>query len=162
LPGCKGKSNYNNDYRWYKGNTHTYTTVSDGDVSPGEVISWYHDHGYNFLLISDHNMYLRTDTIKLPKNHRKDFILTPDEEITDKKYVHTTAMNCKGYVSFSGDEGYSRDHANANLSVSQIIQPHVNGIDKKGGMCILNHPNYKTGIQVNDILQVKGLTHIEI
>lgn len=143
VAACIGKHNYNDGYEWYKGNTHTHTTVLDGDESPGKVIAWYHDHGYNFLLISDHNIHLKSDTIALPVNHRKDFILLPAEEITDKRYVHTTAMNCNDYVPFSGDKEYAKDPVTADQSVSQLIQQHVDGVVEKGGICILNHISKK-------------------
>ena len=41
--------------RWFKGNTHTHTVNSDGDSTPDEVVRWYREHGYNFLVLSDHN-----------------------------------------------------------------------------------------------------------
>ncbi len=41
--------------RWYKGNTHTHTLNSDGDSTPDEVARWYREHGYQFLVLSDHN-----------------------------------------------------------------------------------------------------------
>ena len=41
--------------KWYKGNIHTHTTESDGDASPERVVSWYRRHGYDFLVLSDHN-----------------------------------------------------------------------------------------------------------
>src|SRR5262245_35808890 len=41
--------------RWYKGNTHTHTVNSDGDSTPVEVVRWYREHDYNFLVLSDHN-----------------------------------------------------------------------------------------------------------
>ena len=40
--------------KYYKGNTHTHTTRSDGERSPEEVMRLYRDHGYDFLVISDH------------------------------------------------------------------------------------------------------------
>ena len=43
--------------RWYKGNTHTHTTESDGDSPPEYVARWYRDHGYDFLVLSDHNVF---------------------------------------------------------------------------------------------------------
>lgn len=43
--------------RWFKGNTHTHTTMSDGDSSPEEVARWYKSHGYQFLVLSDHNTF---------------------------------------------------------------------------------------------------------
>ena len=41
--------------RWYKGNIHTHTTESDGDADPEKVVGWYRRHGYDFLVLSDHN-----------------------------------------------------------------------------------------------------------
>lgn len=40
---------------WWKGNTHTHSWWSDGDRPPEAVSQWYRDHGYNFLVLSDHN-----------------------------------------------------------------------------------------------------------
>ena len=47
--------------RWFKGNTHTHTVNSDGDSTPDEVVRWYREHGYNFLVLTDHN-YLTAST----------------------------------------------------------------------------------------------------
>lgn len=49
-----------NDYRageprWWKGNTHTHTWWSDGDSPPENAAAWYREHGYQFLVLSDHN-----------------------------------------------------------------------------------------------------------
>jgi hypothetical protein len=41
--------------QWYRGNTHTHTWWSDGDSAPEMVVKWYKDHGYHFLVLSDHN-----------------------------------------------------------------------------------------------------------
>ncbi len=37
-----------------KGNLHTHTTFSDGQLSVAEVVARYHDLGYGFLAITDH------------------------------------------------------------------------------------------------------------
>ena len=42
--------------RWWKGNTHTHTWWSDGDSPPEIVSAWYREHGYDFLVLSDHNI----------------------------------------------------------------------------------------------------------
>jgi len=42
--------------RWFKGNTHTHTLWSDGDAAPEVVADWYRSHGYQFLVLSDHNV----------------------------------------------------------------------------------------------------------
>lgn len=43
--------------RWYKGNTHTHTLWSDGDAAPEAAADWYKSHGYQFLVLSDHNLF---------------------------------------------------------------------------------------------------------
>lgn len=40
--------------RWYKGNLHTHTTVSDGKYTPEEAIALYRGNGYDFLALTDH------------------------------------------------------------------------------------------------------------
>lgn len=42
--------------RWYRGNTHTHTLWSDGDAAPEAAVDWYAANGYDFLVISDHNI----------------------------------------------------------------------------------------------------------
>ena len=66
---------------WYKGNTHCHTTNSDGDLPPRQVVRWYHDHGYNFIVITDHNIL--TDPRYLDTDDRDDFILIPGVEVSD-------------------------------------------------------------------------------
>ncbi len=42
--------------RWWKGNLHTHSLWSDGDDYPEMIASWYKEHGYHFLALSDHNI----------------------------------------------------------------------------------------------------------
>ncbi|MEE4279563.1 MAG: hypothetical protein V2I82_13935 [Halieaceae bacterium] len=44
---------------WWRGNTHTHSWWSDGDAPPELVAEWYKQHGYHFLVISDHNVMQR-------------------------------------------------------------------------------------------------------
>ncbi len=46
---------------WYRGNTHSHTSESDGDSPPEQVTRWYRDHDYNFLVLSDHNVFTDPD-----------------------------------------------------------------------------------------------------
>ena len=43
--------------QWYKGNTHTHTLWSDGNAAPETVAAWYKDKGYDFLCLSEHNIF---------------------------------------------------------------------------------------------------------
>ena len=59
---------FSNEGRFYKGNLHTHSTNSDGNLSPREVCKKYKDEGYDFLCISDHFVgkfnYPITDTFQ--------------------------------------------------------------------------------------------------
>jgi hypothetical protein len=52
LSSCKTKS------LWLRGNMHTHTFWSDGDDFPENVTKWYKENGYNFLVLTDHNVIL--------------------------------------------------------------------------------------------------------
>lgn len=160
--------------KWFKGNTHCHSIVSDGDSAPFKVVKAYHDHGYNFLLLTDHNFLVDHDTILKPENLRKDFIMIPGEEITDKKSVHTTAFNISEYVPFYNDKNEAKSHDErireiyaalktpTDLTKSDLLQLHVDGTIKAGGIPFINHPNFGDGLQVDDILPVENLHHMEI
>ena len=54
---------------WYRGNMHTHSLWSDGDDYPEMIATWYRDHGYQFLVFTDHNtLHNRERWIDVEKN----------------------------------------------------------------------------------------------
>lgn len=43
--------------KFYKGNFHCHTTISDGKLSPEETVRAYKAKGYDFMALTDHNIY---------------------------------------------------------------------------------------------------------
>ncbi|HXX94072.1 MAG TPA: hypothetical protein VEN81_10585, partial [Planctomycetota bacterium] len=62
---------------WFRGNTHTHTLWSDGDGAPEAVVAWYKEHGYQFLVLSDHNILAEGDKW-VPVLDEKGARLTPE------------------------------------------------------------------------------------
>ena len=54
--GCDSPAEVTGNIQWWKGNTHTHTLWSDGNAAPEKVSAWYRNHGYHFLVLSDHNV----------------------------------------------------------------------------------------------------------
>ena len=55
--------------RWLKGNMHTHSLWSDGDNYPEMIAAWYREHGYQFLVYTDHNTLLQNERwIDIDKN----------------------------------------------------------------------------------------------
>lgn len=51
--------------RWWRGNTHSHSLWSDGNAAPEWIVDWYREHGYSFLVLSDHNI-LATEPMWFP------------------------------------------------------------------------------------------------
>ena len=151
---------------WYKGNTHTHSTYSDGDTDVRKIIQWYHDNGYNFLFLTDHNYPLSVDSLKVPGANRPDFIWIAGNELSDYFSIHTSALFTTGVIptgNYLKDEGVSNADFLAMPNVrAGILANHVKRTLAAGGIPILNHPNFSVGIQIADILPVKELKHIEL
>ena len=155
---------------WYKGNTHTHSTYSDGDTDVKEVIKWYHDNHYHFLFVTDHNFPLNPDSINLGFEKRQDFILIPGNEVTDDQVIHTSALNTTTLLPTISN--YRKKLNNGEISEAEfqslpdtrtgILAMHVKEILDAGGLPALNHPNFVSGVQVADILPVQQLKHIEL
>lgn len=145
--GCSSKT-------WYKGNAHTLL-CGHADTSPEAVTKWYHERGYNFLCLSEHNQFIDPATVKMPDGKRDDFILIPGEEITGGMMAHTTALNINGLVDprLQQPEGASK---------TRVIQAHVHGTEQQNGRAILNHPNFHYMHEASDIRPVEGLHMFEL
>ena len=53
----KQQQAFSGNERMLKGGLHCHTTRSDGQGTPEEVIRRHHEHGYDFLAITDHRNY---------------------------------------------------------------------------------------------------------
>lgn len=143
---------FGQEYQWYKGNTHTHTTNSDGDETPRRVVRWYLDHGYNFLVISDHD-YL-TDIKYLDTDNNDDFILIPGEEVTDRaegKPVHLNAIGLKQLV-----------RPQHGKTILETLQNDIDAINAAGGTAQINHPNWRYAFNDTALSRVKNCPLVEI
>jgi len=136
--------------QWFKGNTHCHTKLcGHADSMPEVVAQWYHDRGYNFLILSEHNKFIDPKTVKLKGEIRKDFLLVPGEEVTGP--THSTAMNVTRLVPW---EYKNKDR-------TKVMQWQVDETKKAGGVTILNHPNAPI-LRPAEILPVKDLYMFEL
>src|SRR5688572_14587857 len=86
---------------WFKGNTHTHTLNSDGDSSPDEVVKWYREHGYNFVVITDHEFITPVDTLNASHGKDGQFAVFSGQEVTDRfggKPYHVNGLGLQRIV----------------------------------------------------------------
>src|SRR6186997_3638246 len=70
--------------RYFKGNLHTHTLNSDGDSTPDDVVRWYREHGYAFLVLTDHNFLTSVDGLNALHGADQRFLVVKGEEVTDQ------------------------------------------------------------------------------
>lgn len=79
--------------RWWKGNLHTHSLWSDGDGYPEMIADWYKEHGYNFLMLSDHNTLQMGDRWLVATNKGGGDVLKRYVERFGKDWVQQRTRN---------------------------------------------------------------------
>ncbi len=140
--------------RWYKGNTHTHTLNSDGDSTPDDVVKWYRENGYNFLVLTDHNFLTKVDALNALYGADKQFLIIKGEEVTDRfgdKPIHINGLDLEREIEPQG-----------GTSVVDVIQRNVDAIREVKGVPHINHPNFGWSITAEDLKKVRNNKLFEI
>jgi hypothetical protein len=139
---------------WYKGNTHTHTLNSDGDSTPDDVVRWYREHGYRFLVLSDHNFLTSVDGLNALHGADGQFLVIKGEEVTDaaaNKPIHINGLDVSAKVE--------PQHGG---TVVDVIQRNIDAIRKAGGVPHVNHPNYEWAISGDDLQRIERTRLFEV
>ncbi len=147
--------------RWYKGNTHTHTLNSDGDSPPSEVVKWYREHGYQFVVVTDHEYVTDVAPLNGLFGARGKFLVIAGQEVTDR------------VIDSSHPDGRRAAHVNA-LGVRTVVMPaggatiaetyarNLPRIRAAGGVPQVNHPNWRWSVRVDDMLALPDSTIFEV
>jgi hypothetical protein len=147
------KRNFVNPFKargkWYKGNVHAHTTVSDGTRTPETLVDIYREAGYDFLSITDHSIV--ADTTGLGGSG---FLLIPGEEICIGRshagtLYHIVALGVEETLPFTD---FDRELD------PQLVVDHINEV---GGIPILAHP-YWSGLNHRDMIALERYHGVEI
>jgi hypothetical protein len=133
--------------RWYKGNTHTHTLNSDGDSTPDDVVRWYREHGYQFLVLTDHNFVTGVDGLIALHGADERFLVVRGEEVTSTagdKPIHVNGLDVDRWVA-----------PHAGTSVNEVLQRSVDGIRAASGVPHVNHPNFGWALTARDLQQLR-------
>lgn len=131
--------------RFFKGNLHTHTTLSDGQKTPQDATSLYREKGYDFLALTDH--WVLSDTVENP-----DFLLLSGIEYNTGNTVQEGIYHivCIGAST-------PPNVKNENIPPQQIIDE----INKADGIAILAHPAWSLD-KAEEIAKLNDLCGAEI
>jgi hypothetical protein len=140
--------------RWFRGNTHTHTLNSDGDSTPDEVVRWYREHGYQFLVLTDHNYLTSVEGLNALHGANDKFLVIPGEEVTStvqNKPVHVNGLALESLVA-----------PPMPTTIREVLQRSVDGIRAAKGVPHVNHPNFRWALTADDIAQLERTRLFEI
>lgn len=143
--------------QWYKGNTHTHTLNSDGDSTPDDVVRWYREHGYQFLVLTDHNFHTSVEGLNALHAADERFLVVRGEEVTSTsggKPVHVNGLDTSRRVGTQSGAPES--------TVVDVLQRSVDGIRAASGVPHINHPNFQWALTIEDLQRVRNNKLFEI
>jgi hypothetical protein len=139
---------------WFKGNTHTHTLNSDGDSTPEDVVRWYREHRYHFLVLTDHNFLTSVDGLNALHGAAGRFLVIKGEEVTDRfgdKLLHVNGLDIASEIAPQGGS-----------SVVEVLQRNVDAIRGARGVPHINHPNFAWSITADDLRQLDRTRLFEV
>lgn len=131
--------------QWYRGNTHSHSTESDGQLSVSDRFSAYRDAGYDFLVLTDHRKVNDVQPYST-----SDFLAISGSEVHPSNpygggTYHFVAINIHEPVNCA------KMHPNAVLD----------DIKEQGGEAVLCHP-YWCGHTISDYLPLRNYFAVEV
>ena len=139
---------------WFKGNLHSHTLNSDGDSTPDDVVKWYREHDYNFVVITDHNYLTNVDGLNALHGADGKFLVIKGEEVTDRfgeKPIHVNGLDPASFIKPPGGS-----------SVVDMVQNMVDAIRTARGVPSVNHPNFGWAISAEELGQVQRTKLFEV
>ena len=131
--------------QWYRGNTHSHSTESDGRIPMNERFAAYRDAGYNFLVLTDHRKVNDVSPYS-----RENFLAISGSEVhPENPYgggtYHIVGINLRERINC------------AELHPNDVLAE----IKAQGGEAVLCHP-YWCGHTIQDYEQLNGYFAVEV
>lgn len=144
----------------YRCNTHTHTSArpqSDANESPQFAVDWYKAHGYQCLVITDHEYLTDVAPLNEPDS---DFLVIRGQEITQQledpanlggvRHLHVNGIGIDKLILPLGHPGRAK-----GMVASAIYQRNLDEVLAAGGIAQVNHPNLMWSVTAPDLLPLR-------
>ena len=136
-----------------KGNIHTHSNQSDGMYSVKELLKIYKENGYDFLAITDHDIFCNEkiqDEIVLIQGIEASCLYV-GEDTTKGEYMHFCCF--EPYRKVETKIQYYRDYLE--------LQENINNLNREYSLIQLNHPLFSRFLS-DEFIKLNGYQLIEI
>lgn len=138
--------------RWYRGNTHTLN--SDGDSPPETVVRWYKEHGWHFVVLTDHDLRTPVEGLNATFAAPEKFLVVPGVEVTDRfeqASVHVNGIAVRETVKPQRGSG-----------VVDVLNRDAQAIRAAGGVPQINHPNWGWSLTAEHVTAAREANLFEL
>lgn len=149
---------------WLLGSTHVHTASSpDSGTSAQKVVEWYQEHGYGFVVLTDHDHVTRFEG-------ETDLVVIPGAELTynTRRCRPRNRHKCRIHVNalFAGEHAAGRLewHPRGIRDRTALYEHAVQTVTELGAVPQLNHPNLGWGMTAQRIVTLaeRGTLFLEI
>ena len=112
---------------------------------------WYQSHGYDFLVITDHN---RVTDVTPWNGPTRELVLLPGCEVTlisEGRPVHINSLGSAALPDLS-----------TASTIAAALQRGVNAVRAAGGVPQINHPNYKWALTDEQLRGIANYSLLEV
>ena len=151
---------FNNYGKFFKGNLHGHSDLSDGKLTPKEVCRTYIENGYDFISITDHFLGMFNYPIGVHQLNIKDFTVISGAELHTSKMEngelwHLLALGLNAKFSPPLQNNFLINNESENIESLSLR------LSEAGAFVSLTHPEWN-GMTLQDTLKVKKVHAIEI
>ena len=163
-------ANPNPALNWYRCNTHTHTSAfpnSDANGTPEQVAAWYRAHGYQCLVITDHEFL--TDVAPLNRKYadKGDFLVLSGQEVTQRivdpsrlngvRQLHVNGINTGKVIMPLG-----HPEPGSGITSAQAYERNIAAVRAAGGIAQVNHPNLQWSATPDGLHGIAGPFLLEV
>lgn len=154
----------------YRCNTHTHTNAANGldvNATPAEVAAWYKGHGYQCLVITDHEHMTDVAPLNATSGADRTFLVLSGQEVTQMvsdpslpggiRHAHVNGIGTKTAIM---PVGYPEKPA--GIALSETYRRNLAAIRADGGLPQINHPNFYWSVSEADLAPIDGPFLMEV
>ena len=158
----------------YRGNLHSHTTNSDGLLTPAESVAAFRAHGYDFLCLSEHDLYTdysaelgSEDFLILPGLEASAYLYADESEATRLKCHHlhgilgTDEMVAAAQERFAPGERLEPIRCHGSWDGAAVAERLASELARRGCAVTYNHPIWSR-VEPDEFCGADGFFAVEI
>lgn len=152
------------EVRWLKGQTHVHSSNSGDSQTPPEAVArWYAAHGYDFIVMTDHN---RVTTLSPVGG----MLVIPGVEVTLNlptcEPPPEPGLSCLLHVNglFVSADRMTKLIEPVVKTRAELYGAAIDAVKQMGGLAQVNHPNFHYGAGVPELVAAarRGAVLVEV